>query len=300
VTFLFSDIEGSTRLLRRLRDGYGEVLSEHQSLLREAFTAHAGEEVDNAGDACFYVFARASDAAAAAAEAQRSLDEHAWPDGVELRVRMGMHTGEPVISAEGRYRGIGVHRAARIMAVAHGRQVLVSEATASVLFAEESEGIALRDLGKHELKDFDRPERIFQLDVHGMTGDFPPLSTTVQRESFELLASSLRADARDTAAFIEVLAQKVEAALPDTTRVERAGFRGNGRVKAIELELGEHRYRLEARGAHASRTHVVRGIELKREDLSIDEWIDSVAHDLAREAERSERGRVALERLLHE
>src|SRR5262245_65028964 len=118
----------------RLRDRYGAVLSEHQRLLRNAFAAYGGHEVDAQGDACFYVFRRAHDAAVAAADAQRSLAAHTWPDGVPLRVRMGMHTGEPVVSEEGRYHGIGVHRAARIMAVGAGGQVLASQATAVVLF----------------------------------------------------------------------------------------------------------------------------------------------------------------------
>src|SRR5919202_597640 len=113
VTFLFTDIEGSTRLLKQLRERYGPVLMEHQRLLREAFAAHRGEEVDTQGDACFYVFRRAHDAAEAAAEAQRSLAAHTWADGADLRVRMGMHTGEPMAAEEGRYFGIGVHRAAR-------------------------------------------------------------------------------------------------------------------------------------------------------------------------------------------
>ena len=197
VTFLFSDVEGSTRLLKQLRDRYGAVLSEHQRLLREAFAAHGGEEVDSQGDACFYVFPRAHDAAVAAADAQRSLAAHVWPDDSELRVRIGMHTAEPVISEDGRYHGMGVHRAARIMAAGHGAQVLASQATASVLFDDELDGIALRDLGEHELKDFDRPERIYQLDIDGLTSVFPPLQTSVPRGNFELLAASLRADARD-------------------------------------------------------------------------------------------------------
>ena len=300
VTFLFSDVEGSTRLLKQLRDRYGVVLSEHQRLLREAFAAHGGEEVDSQGDASFYVFPRAHDAAVAAADAQRSLEAHAWPDGAKLRVRMGMHTGEPVISEDGRYHGIGVHRAARIMAAGHGAQVLASQATASVLFDDELDGIALRDLGEYELKDFVRPERIYQLDIDGLTLVFPPLKTSVPRENFELLAASLRADARDLRVFVEVLGPKLEAALPEATHVEREGFRGTGGVKTIEVELREHRYRLEADGPRSFCSHVVRGITLKNAELDLDEWIDSLAHDLAQEAERTERGSIALEGLMHE
>src|SRR3954452_9388484 len=145
VTFLFTDVAGSTRLLRQLRDGYGRSLAEHQRLLRDAFAARGGEEVDTQGDAFFYVFSRAGDAAAAAADGQRALAAHDWPEGAALRVRMGLHTGEPILSDEGRYHGMGVHRTARIMAAGHGGQILASQATASVLHDDELEGIALHD-----------------------------------------------------------------------------------------------------------------------------------------------------------
>ena len=136
--------------------------------------------------------------------------------------------------------------------------------------------------------------------VDGLSAEFPPIKASPSRESFELVAASLRADTRDLSVFVEVLAQKLESSVPDATHVERGGFRGSGRVKRIELELGEHRYRIEEQARHPSRAHVVRGITLKNEELELDAWIDSLAHDLAREAERSERGRLALERLLHE
>ncbi len=172
VTFLFTDIEGSTGLLRNLRDRYGEVLAEHRRIVRETLTRYGGEEVDTQGDAFFYVFARARAAAEAAAEAQRALGEHPWPDGGEVRVRMGLHTGEPAFSDEGNH-GLGVHRAARIMAAGHGGQVLLSQATASVLADDELEGITLRDLGEYRLKDFERPEHIHQLVVMGLPDEFP-------------------------------------------------------------------------------------------------------------------------------
>src|SRR3989442_277889 len=177
VTFLFTDLEGSTRLLKQLRDRYGEVLGEHQRILREAFAAHGGDEVDAQGDAFFYVFSRARHAADAAAAAQRALAAHSWPEGLELRVRIGMHTAEPTVSDEGRYHGLGVHRTARIMAAGHGGQILVSRATASVLEDDEPPGSRLRELGEHRLKDLDRPERIYQLDVEGLPKEFPPLRT---------------------------------------------------------------------------------------------------------------------------
>ena len=176
VTFLFTDVEGSTRLLQRLRDGYGDVLADHRRLLRAAFAEHGGEEIDAQGDAFFVAFRKARDAAFAAAAAQRALAEHRWPDGAELRVRIGLHTGEPSVGEEG-YLGLGVHRAARIMAAGHGGQILVSQTTQSLLEDDELPGLAFRDLGEHRLKDLDRPERIYQLDVQGLPIDFPALRT---------------------------------------------------------------------------------------------------------------------------
>ena len=176
VTFLFTDVEGSTRLVRQLRDRYPAVLADHRRLVRAAFARHDGEEVDTQGDAFFYVFSRARDAAAAAADAQRALQAHAWPEDSELRVRMGLHTGEPVVSEEG-YHGLGVHRAARIMAAGHGGQILASQATAAMLADDELPGVEERDLGEFRLKDLDHPEHVYQLDVEGLPAMFPPLRT---------------------------------------------------------------------------------------------------------------------------
>jgi DNA-binding SARP family transcriptional activator len=145
--------------------------------LRGTLTHYGGEEVDTQGDAFFYVFPRARAAAEAAAAAQRALSGHPWPEGGHVRVRMGMHTGEPAVSEEG-YHGLVVHRAARIMAAGHGGQVLLSQATASVLSDEELEGMTVRDLGEHRLKDLERPERIHQLVVSGLPHEFPPLRTS--------------------------------------------------------------------------------------------------------------------------
>ena len=128
VTFLFTDIEGSTELLKRLGARYHEVLDAHARILREAASSHGGSEVDNQGDSFFFAFARANAALGAAVVAQRALAAHEWPDGAEVRVRMGLHTGEPSVGGE-RYVGLGVHRAARIGAAGHGGQVLLSNPT---------------------------------------------------------------------------------------------------------------------------------------------------------------------------
>jgi predicted ATPase/class 3 adenylate cyclase len=162
VTFLFTDIEGSTRLLHDLGERYADVLAVHRRTLREAFARHRGVEVDTEGDAFFVAFERASDGLAAAAEAQRALR------GTPVKVRMGLHTGEPLVAEEG-YVGIDVHRAARVMAAAHGGQILVSQPTRDLLGNQ----FELRDLGQHRLKDLESPERLYQLG-----GDaFPPVKS---------------------------------------------------------------------------------------------------------------------------
>jgi predicted ATPase/class 3 adenylate cyclase len=174
VTFLFTDIEGSTALLKQLGDRYSDLLSAHRGALRAAFEAHGGSEVDTQGDAFFYSFPRASDAVAGAVEGQRRLAGYAWPAGVEVRVRMGLHTGEPLLEGEG-YVGMDVHRAARIAHAGHGGQVLLSETVTSLVRDDLPPGIALLDLGQHMLKDMLRPERIHQLSIEGLDSAFPPL-----------------------------------------------------------------------------------------------------------------------------
>src|SRR4051812_43433382 len=158
VTFLFTDVEGSTRLLQEHGAGYAELLAGHRAALRAAFTRNGGVEVDTQGDAFFVAFARAADAVAAAAGARDALD-----DG-PIRVRMGVHTGEPQLTDEG-YVGIDVHRAARIAAAAHGGQIVLSATTRRLLQSEAD----VRDLGEHRLKDLVGAERLFQLGH----GEFP-------------------------------------------------------------------------------------------------------------------------------
>jgi YVTN family beta-propeller protein len=175
VTFLFTDIEGSTGLLKQLgRARYGELLADQQRLLREVFAAHRGEVIDTQGDSFFVAFRSAADAISAAVESQRVLAAHPWPEGADVRVRIGIHSGEASATEE-RYLGFSVHRAARIGAAAHGGQVLVSDSTRSLVEDDLPEGVVLRDLGSHRLKDIDRPERISQLAAEGLQAEFPPL-----------------------------------------------------------------------------------------------------------------------------
>ncbi len=180
VTFLFTDIERSTQLLRTIgTDRYHEALDLHRVLLRAAFTHHDGHEVDTQGDAFFIAFKRASDAVRAAAEAQRALSAQTWPDGAVLRVRMGLHTCDASASGEG-YVGVGVHRGARICAAGHGGQVLLSHTTYD-LIEDERSAFDLLDLGEHRLKDLAEPHRLFQLVDPVQSNTFPPLRTLENR-----------------------------------------------------------------------------------------------------------------------
>ena len=174
VTFLFTDIEGSTRLLTKLGESYREVLGRHHALLREHIVATGGAEVETEGDAFFVAFSNAPAAVACAAAAQRALATEAWPDGCELRVRMGIHTGQGTL-ADGDYVGLDVHRAARVSASAHGGQVVLSDATRALAADALPVGVSLRDLGDHRLKDLPAPMRLHQLVIDGLPDEFPPL-----------------------------------------------------------------------------------------------------------------------------
>jgi WD40 repeat protein/class 3 adenylate cyclase len=181
VTFLFTDIEGSTRLLERLREAYADVLAEQRDVLSTAFTRWNGHAIDTQGDSFFVAFARATDAIACVVEAQRALAVHQWPDHVSVRVRMGLHTGEPLVARTG-YVGMDVHRAARVAAAGHGGQVLLSQSTRELVFQDLPAETSLRDLGAHKLKDIRHPQQIFQLDIVGLPHEFPPLKTLTSEE----------------------------------------------------------------------------------------------------------------------
>jgi class 3 adenylate cyclase len=176
VTLLFTDIEGSTNLLHQLGERYAEMLTECRQLLRTAFSEYHGYEVDTQGDGFFVVFVRAREAVLATVAAQRALTTHSWPEGVVVRVRMGLHTGEPSLVGEG-YVGLDVHYAARIIPAAHGGQVLLSQTTHDLIENELPFGVSLIDLGKHRLKDLQRPAYLYQLVIVGLSADFPPLKT---------------------------------------------------------------------------------------------------------------------------
>ena len=176
VTFFFSDIEGSTRLIQKLGERYPDVLLAHHAIQREALAANGGHELRTEGDSFFIVFKSALEACAGAAAVQKRMQEHEWPDGGQVRVRIGLHTGEATLVGN-EYLGLDVHRAARVAAAGHGGQVLVSETTRALVEHALPAGLALKDLGMHRLRDLARPERLFQLTVDGLPADFPPLKT---------------------------------------------------------------------------------------------------------------------------
>jgi predicted ATPase/class 3 adenylate cyclase len=187
VTFLFTDIEGSTRLLQELGDGYRAVHERHGAILRAAIRDNGGHEIRTEGDSFFAVFSSPTRGVGAAAEAQRSLADEHWPHGRPLKVRMGLHTGEAAL-AGGEYLGSDVHRAARIAAAGHGGQVLLSDATRALVEDGLPDGVRARDLGDHELKDFDAARHLFDLVMDGLPSDFPPIRSAGGPRRVELPA----------------------------------------------------------------------------------------------------------------
>jgi predicted ATPase/class 3 adenylate cyclase len=176
VTLLFTDIQGSTQLLRELGEGYAEIQDTHRRLLRDAFQRHGGHEVDTQGDAFMASFRRAVDAVVASVEIQRALAAERWPEGAQVSVRMGLHTGEPRLVAEG-YVGLDVVRASRICSVAHGGQIVLSQTTRDLLADEPLPGASVRPLGVHRLKDLPAVEPLFQVVAPDLADAFPPLRT---------------------------------------------------------------------------------------------------------------------------
>jgi DNA-binding NarL/FixJ family response regulator/class 3 adenylate cyclase len=176
VTFLFTDVEGSTGLVGRLGDEYGKVMADQRRLLRAAIEDSGGHEIDQRGDEVFAAFQRTRDAIEAALRMQRDLAAHPWPENATVRVRIGIHTGEPILGESG-YEGLDVHRVARISSVGHGGQVLLSQTTRNLLESGQVPEAEFQDLGEHELRGLPRPERIFQLVAPGLAAEFPPLRT---------------------------------------------------------------------------------------------------------------------------
>jgi class 3 adenylate cyclase len=215
VTFLFTDIAGSTELVRKLGTRYADTLGEHRQLLRAAFAEHEGGS-DTQGDAFLVAFDRVKDAVLCAAAIQRALATHRSSAELFPKIRVGLHTTEPHIWSEG-YVGVGVTRASRICAVGHGGQVLLSRSTAGLAADEEFEGISLLDLGEHRLKSLEWPERIFQLVIEGLENDFPPLDTI---EGAGLATETLTVLIAD----LEGLTQRVRTLSPEAFRALVADY----------------------------------------------------------------------------
>lgn len=190
VTLLFTDVEGSTRLLARLGAGYADVVSAQRRVLRAAIRRWGGHELGTEGDSFFVVFAAARDAVCAARDAQLDLERTQWPDGAAVRVRMGLHTGEPVRHEDG-YVGMDVHRAARVAGSAHGGQVVLTAAAHAVVAADPVPGVRFRDLGLHRLKDLDDPVHVHQLCIEGLPSTFPRLRTLGSPSTLPTPATSL-------------------------------------------------------------------------------------------------------------
>jgi class 3 adenylate cyclase len=188
VTFLFSDIEGSTRLLQDLGDDYAQVIGDHRRIMRTSMAEHGGTEIDTQGDAFFFSFQRAKDAATAAVAAQRALTAHEWPRRSDVRVRMGLHTGEPQVGEHG-YLGIDVVRAARICSAGNGGQILLSETTRALLGNALPPGASVHDLGEQNLKDIQH-ERIFQLALDDQPSETRPLKTETKESGADSIADS--------------------------------------------------------------------------------------------------------------
>ncbi len=229
VTFLFTDIEGSTRLLQDLGDRYAQVLADYRQLLRTASARGDGYEVDTQGDAIFLVFPRAKDALAAAVAAQRAICSHQWPGGLSVRVRMGLHTGEPVGAATG-YVGMDVHRAARICAAGHGGQMLLSDTTQALVAKELPEGVSLRDLGEHRLKDLAHPHRLFQVMLADFPTEFPPL------KSLEALPNNLPIQLTSFIGRDQEIAE-IKRLLDTTRLLTLTGTGGSGKTR-LALQVG--------------------------------------------------------------
>ena len=227
VTLLFTDIEGSTRLLQQLGSAdYATVVGDHHAIVRAVLDQTGGNEVKTEGDSFFAIFGRATDALAAAVAVQRDLAAHPWPSNVRVAVRMGIHTGE-VGRVANEYIGLDIHRAARIAASGHGGQVVLSATTRDLVVGRLPTGVGLLDLGEHRLKDLQEPEHLFQLVIDGLRSEFPPLRSLATR--FDLLPA-------ETTSFIGRDAELSEARvlLEGTRLLTLTGPGGTGKTRLAQ------------------------------------------------------------------
>ena len=237
VTFVFSDVEGSTALLKQLGERYDDVISTHRRLMRKLFIEHGGVEIDTQGDAFFFAFPRARDAITAAVEAQRAHAHHDWPDGVDVRVRMGLHTGEPALGSEG-YLGLDVVRAARLCTAGSGEHVLLSETTRALVGSTLPEGVSIFPLGERRFKDIDEPERVFELEIDGAAPPGKPAQAAPTSDEGDLGADfGKRLAARIQASVKQSVQASLEKALSDVDALaDRAAKRPNEIAERVEDE----------------------------------------------------------------
>ena len=237
MTFVFSDVEGSTALLKRLGEHYNDLLSAHRRLMRELFTEHGGVEIDTQGDAFFFAFSRARDAVIAAVEAQRAHAAQEWPDGVDVRVRMGLHTGEPALGSEG-YMGLDVVRAARLCTAGNGGHVLLSETTRALVGSSLPEGVSIFPLGERQLKDIDEPERVFELEIDGAAQPEEPVQEVPHADEGDLGNDfGKRLAARIQASVKQSVQASLEKALSDVDALaDRAAKHPDEIAERIERE----------------------------------------------------------------
>jgi predicted ATPase/class 3 adenylate cyclase len=224
VSLLFSDIEGSTVLLQRLGSAYADALDGHRRILRQAWSDFGGTELGTEGDSFFVVFRDATAAVAAAAAVQRQLEAASWPAGERVRVRIGLHTGTPRVH-DGGYVGMDVHRAARIASAAHGGQVVLSDVTAELARHRLPDGVTLRDLGLHHLKDIAAPEHLWQLDIAGVQSEFRPLRTIGATSRLPVTATRLVGRDEELRSLISLLQR------PDVRLVTLTGPGGSGKTR---------------------------------------------------------------------
>jgi class 3 adenylate cyclase len=269
VTFAFTDIEGSTELLKQLGERYRDVLAQHRRIVRERFAEAGGVEMDTQGDAFFFAFTRAGDAVVAAVDVQRAHAAAEWPDGASVRVRIGLHTGEPALHDEG-YLGLDVVRAARICTVARGGQVLLSETTRALLGSKLPEGVSVFPLGERHLRGIDEPERVYELaidepEVVAEVEETPPVPAPADAEPPERVE-------RDIEKRFEDLGARLAAAIEDRVLSSlewRVGKRDDAtadedaNVEDIATRAASLGDRITARVEQALRA---RGIEPKRDE----------------------------------
>lgn len=231
VTFVFTDIEDSTELLKRLGDDYRDLLTSHRRIVRDAFGASNGIEMDTQGDAFFFVFQRARDAVTGAVEAQRGHAGATWPAGEEVRVRMGLHTGEPALHEEG-YVGLDVVRAARICTVGRGGQILLSETTRALVGSGLPDGVSVFPLGQRHLRGIDEPERVFEIAIDELEVQAPPSPVAV--EDAEPPVERPRDDVHaDIARRFEDLGARLSAGIQERVLRSLEG-RGEGRSSDVD------------------------------------------------------------------